>query len=301
MSPHIARLDPKQGFYLLGIPFLLALNMGWHSAHNPQWMAKLGMLAYYLGLSLLIWGALYFATRAVSLLLGRLFPVWLVLVIGGLLSIPLATIPVRLYLIEFGGRHMSGSLLSLPALMDMVPGLAAWLVVNLFFERCLGGCPFPVRRAQRQLPGIKASIEDRAAVVGSERGSSEQNTVPGVSTETRPDLADESTGIWSRLQRFPLSRIVILEACDHYVKIYSCEGDSELVHGRFKDAAATVSMVSGVSGLQIHRSYWVAFTEMQRVVRRGNGYRLELLNGYELPVSRQCIAELRKQLEQSRP
>lgn len=94
------------------------------------------------------------------------------------------------------------------------------------------------------------------------------------------------------LQRLPLAwrdRLVALEMEDHYVRAHS-PGASALILLRMRDAEAELA---GVDGLRIHRSWWVARDAIERVVRTGRNYRLQLMGGIEAPVARDRIAALK--------
>lgn len=80
-----------------------------------------------------------------------------------------------------------------------------------------------------------------------------------------------------------------IQAQDHYLEIVF-EGGKELVRARMKDAVAHLTSAEGV---QIHRSHWVAYRFMQRVVKDGRDYKLVLKNGATVPVARSRVSSLR--------
>lgn len=77
-------------------------------------------------------------------------------------------------------------------------------------------------------------------------------------------------------------QLFYLSMQDHYVDIRTDKGGA-LALLRLADAIAETE---GVSGLQIHRSHWVARDAVKRAVRRDGKLALEMADGALLPVSR---------------
>jgi LytTr DNA-binding domain len=80
-----------------------------------------------------------------------------------------------------------------------------------------------------------------------------------------------------------------LQMQDHYVRIYTSKG-TDLILLRLSDA---IEEATGVEGLQVHRSWWVARAAVVRVRREGQRLILRLENGIDVPVSRSAVARLR--------
>ena len=94
------------------------------------------------------------------------------------------------------------------------------------------------------------------------------------------------------LKRLPLDKrgaLVALTATDHYVEVITDAG-RELVLMRLADAIAETAPVRG---MQVHRSHWVALAQVQSAERRGDGARLEMRAGLEIPVSRRHLPSIR--------
>lgn len=94
------------------------------------------------------------------------------------------------------------------------------------------------------------------------------------------------------LDRLPgpwADRLLALEMEDHYVRAYG-PGTSALILLRMRDAEAELT---GVDGLRVHRSWWVARSAVEKVLRDGRSYKLRLTNGVEAPVARDRIAALK--------
>lgn len=76
--------------------------------------------------------------------------------------------------------------------------------------------------------------------------------------------------------------LIALEMEDHYVRAHTPAG-STLILMRMRDAVAELS---GIDGVQVHRSWWVARDHVTAVNRDGRSVRLLLTGGIEAPVAR---------------
>lgn len=83
--------------------------------------------------------------------------------------------------------------------------------------------------------------------------------------------------------------VLYLKMEDHYVRVRTEHG-SRLEMGPL---ARVTAGLSGVEGLQIHRSWWVARRAIAGVERDGRNLRLKLTDGQTAPVSRASVAKLR--------
>jgi hypothetical protein len=83
--------------------------------------------------------------------------------------------------------------------------------------------------------------------------------------------------------------IIYLMSELHYLRVVTTKG-STLVLYNLRDA---VDELPADFGLQPHRSYWVAFRHLQRLVRREGKAYLALSDGSTVPVSRRRLSEVR--------
>jgi len=83
--------------------------------------------------------------------------------------------------------------------------------------------------------------------------------------------------------------VLYLKMEDHYVRIRTEHG-ARLEMGPLSRVTAGLS---GVEGLQVHRSWWVARRAIEGVERDGRNLRLRLVDGETAPVSRASVAKLR--------
>ena len=85
------------------------------------------------------------------------------------------------------------------------------------------------------------------------------------------------------------SSVLCLQMEDHYVRVHT-RGGSRLVLATLSQAMAAMNKTSG---LQVHRSWWVAEAAVVRVIADGRNLRLELANGVSAPVARSAVAAVR--------
>jgi len=105
---------------------------------------------------------------------------------------------------------------------------------------------------------------------------------------------DSADGLATFMQRLPIKyRTATLHAIsseDHYLRVHTSVGE-EMILMRLADA---VRELGGTSGLQVHRSWWVAKAGIAEE-KRGNGRSLLVLkSGTEVPVSRSYRAKAKE-------
>lgn len=85
------------------------------------------------------------------------------------------------------------------------------------------------------------------------------------------------------------STVLYLKMEDHYVRVRT-ETGSRLEAGPL---ARVLAGLSGLDGLQVHRSWWVARKAVVGVERDGRNLRLRLVDGEAAPIARASVARLR--------
>ena len=85
-----------------------------------------------------------------------------------------------------------------------------------------------------------------------------------------PELLPEELG----------SDVIFLKSEDHYVQVRTAVG-SALIKMRFAEAIAEL----GSAGIQVHRSYWVAFHHMRELTKRDRKLMLRLSGDHLVPIS----------------
>lgn len=86
-----------------------------------------------------------------------------------------------------------------------------------------------------------------------------------------------------------------ISAEGNYVRVYTPAG-SDLVLSTFEDA---LRAVSGIPGVQTHRSWWAAAAEMKQITRSGSSFELELESGLKVPVGRRRRSAIQLILDQT--
>ena len=95
-------------------------------------------------------------------------------------------------------------------------------------------------------------------------------------------------------QKLALADIWHLKAEEHYVQVWLRDGKPLLLRGRLADA---IAQLPEGSGMQVHRSHWVANKAVAALDRQRDGWRLQIRTGQEVPVARNRQADVRDWIE----
>ncbi|MCY7280345.1 MAG: LytTR family transcriptional regulator DNA-binding domain-containing protein [Sphingomonas bacterium] len=175
---------------------------------------------------------------------------------ASVVGVLVATVPASFAIAYFGG-YRPGAEPSFDELFQLYiqVGLIGVLVMTVF-----------------TLMGRKSAVDQPLAATGAAAAP------PAIV----PPFLDRLPGAWA-------DRLVALEMEDHYVRAHGPD-TSALILLRMRDAEAELA---GIDGMRIHRSWWVARSAVEKVLREGRGYKLRLTNGLEAPVARDRIAVLK--------
>ncbi len=112
-----------------------------------------------------------------------------------------------------------------------------------------------------------------------------------VSTDHAPPTTPDTSApaVLNRLAFDKRGELVTISVQDHYVLVTTTKG-SELILMRLSDAIAETSPVSG---LQVHRSHWVALAQITSAERQKERAILTMSNNSEIPVSRTYMSDIR--------
>ncbi len=141
--------------------------------------------------------------------------------------------------------------------------------------------PVVPERASRHVSGDGGSHETRSG------------TEPAADSADSTDSSEPAPA--SFLDRLPvhLGRdVVYLKVSGHYLEVVTTQGSGVILQ-RLMDAVREL----GSTGMQIHRSYWVAHHHIRYVVRRDRRTLLHLTGDYEVPVSRTFLPEVRHRIK----
>ena len=111
----------------------------------------------------------------------------------------------------------------------------------------------------------------------------------GAKLITQPDAA-QSPPILDRLPFAKRGALIALSAEDHYVNVSTTQGQ-EMLLMRLSDA---INEVGQTTGLQIHRSHWVAIDHIKDVRRINDRGEITLSNDEARPISRGYMPAVRE-------
>ena len=101
-------------------------------------------------------------------------------------------------------------------------------------------------------------------------------------------MVEQPAGFVDRLPEKLGRDVIYLNVSGHYVNAVTTEGAGVILM-RFADAVAEL----GDTGVQVHRSYWVAHRHIAGIFRRDERTMVRVTGGHELPVSRTHVAAVR--------
>ncbi|MBC2776237.1 LytTR family DNA-binding domain-containing protein [Parasphingopyxis marina] len=167
---------------------------------------------------------------------------------------------------------------------------------GLRYNPAIFGDAFPLLYLQVFGIGIAIQIAMRL-LFGDVRAENSEPALPPPAPRTPLDINElafagrPDAAFFRRLPPELGNHLVCLEMQDHYVKAHTLKGSTMLLM-RLKDAIAELG---GLEGMQVHRSWWVARSEVRAIRREGRNIRLELANGILAPVSRNRQEALKRE------
>ncbi|PWK59402.1 LytTr DNA-binding domain-containing protein [Roseicyclus mahoneyensis] len=176
-------------------------------------------------------------------------------------------------------------LIAIAILQALTLGPSIWLVNNYAFGFDISG---PVWLAELVMVVLLAAlcvaliryeVGRVRAFAAAEQGSVllpeiDQNHRPGFLDQPDPPLAGE---------------VLLVSAADHYLDVVTTQAQGRVLL-RFRDALIDLETVPG---FRIHRSHWVAASELTLVRQEGRRHVAELRSGKSLPVSDAYVEGLR--------
>lgn len=223
-------------------------------------------LVYWLGLA---WAG-YACYRPIGGLITRLGPVldlpdWSLWLIGCLV----ATVPMTIVVWLVG---------ALPPPLE-IPSLEGWLT-TYGYVLAIGAVVTMVfylvqsKPAAAMTGSAPAAVPSATALADPAAGSGAKASRPRLLDRLPPRLGTD---------------IVALEMEDHYLRVHTRLG-SDLILVRMRDA---LTELDGLEGAQVHRSWWVAKSAVERVERDGRNIMLALTGGLQAPVARSQVPVLK--------
>ncbi|GAA4496386.1 LytTR family DNA-binding domain-containing protein [Gluconacetobacter tumulicola] len=150
-----------------------------------------------------------------------------------------------------------GALLLWPALGHVLPGWTAWYaqVLAIGLPSTLGGAVIFTRLRRPMIVGLD--------------------------TEPPPASKDSTTSLGTG--------ILALQMEDHYVRVHTHAGST--LH--LMSMTRAIDAIAPLTGLRVHRSWWVARHAVRQIDGPARAMRLTLANGVTAPVSRANVSVLR--------
>jgi hypothetical protein len=100
-------------------------------------------------------------------------------------------------------------------------------------------------------------------------------------TQSSALLPRAGANFFARLPDHIGTDLIYLQMEDHYLRAVTKDGNA-LILMRFRDA---MNEIAGISGIQVHRSYWVASAHVVKLSRTGRRFELILSDHNRVPVS----------------
>jgi hypothetical protein len=176
---------------------------------------------------------------------------------------------------------------------DAVPDVwlraSGWLVLTLPLDAVaalackllFGGTP-SLAGFLLLLPGMAAILAALQLLLSAFQSAPPQTELTSSAIHSPP--SPHRAGPFAAFLPLPLqySPIQALQAEDHYVRVYTRDGQA-LIRMRMRDA---VAMLAEEDGVRPHRSWWVARAAIVSLRREGNRTLIQLADGTSVPVSR---------------
>jgi hypothetical protein len=136
---------------------------------------------------------------------------------------------------------------------------------------------------------IHVMVGQRAhrAAAAKPSGSPQPMPAPSAAADPAPSA---STAFFERVPKRLGRDLICLRMEDHYLRVYTSAGDA-LILMKISDAEAELT---GIEGLRLHRSWWVARSAVTGWRRNGKTLALTLRNGLSAPVARERQAKVRE-------
>jgi len=117
--------------------------------------------------------------------------------------------------------------------------------------------------------------------------------VPDLHEITSPIQTEQPTRFLQELRSRNSGEIISISSELHYVRVVTTDSEVMFLYN-LRDA---IEELSADSGLQIHRSHWVARAHLKKIIKKNGSSECVLSNGKRLPVSRRKFAEVRDLLD----
>ncbi|MCL4791621.1 MAG: LytTR family transcriptional regulator [Gammaproteobacteria bacterium] len=282
--------------FLVVVPLLISL---WIAALGIRPVNELGFAGgwLYLGSRTLVawWGGHFGALAAAYIVRQRNWALWRILLLGFCIAWLPLTVLFHAHLLVFSTLYpdhvASLSLREMTFTADYllrlfsrsaVPFLPLWMAAVHAYRRQFGVDWYAGRG------DVPAAQPERPAASGVE-APAVAVTHAVIAPPVVPALARPAFLQQSKLPEN--ARVQTLKAAEHYIEVVSDCGSDRLRY-RFNDAIREMQALG--TGGQVHRSWWVSWDSVARMVQRGSGLELVLHDGRSIPVSQAYKSEVRR-------
>lgn len=250
--------------FYLGVPLAIALYGSINNWEVQQSIGYTGTLAFYLAHSFVPWWITCLSTYSLLLLLRKWRPPALLLIcigalLGCLLTIPYTNWITRVFESSWPTQSFDGfttNALSTDFLIFFLRVVVIWIGVNFIFDRFVG------------LPRYRYAPDGNPLRRFPQTGA-----------------IDTPQNLPAFLARLPdtvtMQEVIAISAEQHYIRVHTDNREHMILY-RFSDA---INELGSGSGMQVHRSWWVAKAAIASVHSGAKKFYLQLDNGTKVPVS----------------
>jgi len=274
--------------YYIGVPAVLALVFAANQTGMARYFPPGTAILYWLGAIFPLWAALDLATRfAERTLRPWNLPAWIVLLMGSIVGM-LAFGPYLIwYRGLFAGDLPTGATYNIDASLWQAlkepDRLFGYLGLPVFWAAFNAASTRLFSYPDYLVAGLPPAVPVPAAELPATTASASANDTDSA------QASQESPAFLTQLPAKIGRDVVALQAEDHYVRVFTAEGDT-LLRYRFSDA---VQEARGLGGIQVHRSFWARTAAVKAVSADGKNFKLTLKTGLSIPVSRSYVGALK--------
>ncbi|MEM9439398.1 MAG: LytTR family DNA-binding domain-containing protein [Pseudomonadota bacterium] len=206
-------------------------------------------------------------------------------VLIGAATIFLVTLPIALMCLSIEGLLPdSDSMFATPSAVDSTP-LLVWVWADQYLNLLPAMAGF----------WLLIKVLDLAFSMVSDMQIQPHKIETTSSGGATDQAVQRGQGVSALVRRFPEisgQELLAVEADEHYVRLHTDVGSKHVLY-RFRDA---LKDVEDLSGLRVHRSWWVAEDAIEAFDQSASGFGLKLRGGLRAPVSQTYRRDVEKMI-----
>ncbi len=277
-------LNWRHAAFYIGAPVMLAALGAMNNWGLQESIGYFGTVSYYSAHAFIPWWIACTMTSIVMLALKPWKPPPIVLLLLGTIVCFILTLPYTNWIIRafhalypaLDNTPVFSVLFSTNFWGRMLEAAVVWVGINFFFDRFVG--------LPRYRYVIPRGYDFRDLNKTKEESSDADETIQigsGYDGETT-QAQRPAPGFLERIPAIvELDGILAIKAEQHYIRVYTLEREYMVLY-RFSDAVRELEPALGV---QVHRSYWVNRSAIERLRHSAKKLTVLLNSGMELPVS----------------